>query len=580
MKKNYLIFSPIAKTWPQNYNNNLSIVSESAILNLYGKQNRFKNIYINSPRWKNKKILEKDFNRLSNFFEKILNIISKELNLIHNEQHDYRTWRLILGPWLSMFIFIFFERYSNVKNIIQKKKIDKSIFLGLNKNFFIPYDAREFLNFTKNDLWNQFLYQSIAAEFIDKKKIIKKKFYFNNLDLRHSPKKYNKLKNILIDCLNLFDRRKYEYLLCSNNLGIFNEFNLSLRFNQFPILEVKNKDFIKRIINHSLREKIRSKIKFKNKFENICFKAICNFLPSLFLENYQDLNLYVKNMNLPTNPKAIFTSHSIWYETKFIFYLANLLKNKKTKLIYGQHGGTYGLAKYNWPEKFETSIADKYLSWGWSDKKNNIIKKFFIFKNLKIKSLKKKDLLIVMRNRQRYFFSMESSIASEVYSEYISNISKFLNSIENNLKKQVVMRLPPNSSIKNNFCEKLMKNYKFYNNDSFSNACSKSKLIIHTFNSTPFLETFSSNIPSILILDKNDNPFKSEYKILMDSLIHNKILFFDPKIAAKFVNKLWSSGIDDWWFNKKTQNSIKKFNDIFAKKSNNICEELEKIIRT
>ena len=41
-KKPYLIFTPIKNTWPTNYNNFISLVSETAILNLNGKQNRYK----------------------------------------------------------------------------------------------------------------------------------------------------------------------------------------------------------------------------------------------------------------------------------------------------------------------------------------------------------------------------------------------------------------------------------------------------------------------------------------------------------------------------------------------------------
>ena len=63
-------------------------------------------------------------------------------------------------------------------------------------------------------------------------------------------------------------------------------------------------------------------------------------------------------------------SFPLWYQTKLLFYVASLIENKKSVFIYAQHGGTYGLAKINWHEKFEISVADKYLTWGWQNKKN------------------------------------------------------------------------------------------------------------------------------------------------------------------------------------------------------------------
>ena len=45
----------------------------------------------------------------------------------------------------------------------------------MDKRLFVPYDAREFVDFAQEDYWNQFLYQKIAQQFLDEKKIIIKK---------------------------------------------------------------------------------------------------------------------------------------------------------------------------------------------------------------------------------------------------------------------------------------------------------------------------------------------------------------------------------------------------------------------
>ncbi len=588
MKKNYLIFTPINNTWPANYQNYLSFVSESAILNLDGKQNKYKSIYINSSRWKNKKIFGKDYHNLSNLFEKILKILSKELNNIHEINNDQKTWRLILGPWLSMFIFVFFERYSNLKKIVKKKKIDKCIFLNFDKNLFVPYNNREFIHLASEDYWNQFFYQKLCENFIKKKKIeiIKaeknkefQKFKKNIKRGKYLNQNFGYPKNFLIRFLNLFNRKKYKYLFFGNNLGIKNEFNLSFKFNQFPTIGNIDNTFVNRKINEKLRKKIKKRLKFKNIFEDLCLKSICDFLPTLFLENYKDFKKYQENKNLPTSPKVVLLSHSLWFDTKFMYYIANLLRNKKTKLIYCQHGGTYGLAAYNWLEKFEISIANIYLTWGWMNKINKNLKKFFILKNMKLNISRKKNLLVIMRNRFRYLYSMESSISLESYSDYIFNISTFLKNINNNVKEKTIIRMPQGTNKKHNFCEKLFEHHTFKNNKSFAKACSESKLIIHTYNSTPFLETLSANIPSILILDKNSNPFKKESRKLISNLEKNKILFFKMKEAALFVNKLWNSNkINDWWNSKKTQNAINMFTNIYAKKTDDIPNEIKRII--
>ena len=75
-----------------------------------------------------------------------------------------------------------------------------------------------------------------------------------------------------------------------------------------------------------------------------------------------------------------------------------------------------------------------------------------------------------------------------------------------------------------------------------------------------------------LILKKNDNPFKNEAKPFIKYLVKNKILFYDAKLAAKFVNKLWNENIDDWWNDNKTQKAINKFITNYANTTNNISE--------
>ena len=171
MSKNFLICTPIKKSWPNDKKNNLFFVSESAVLGLKGIHDRYSNYTINDSRWINKKIFSKDFNFLIKIYEKYLAILSKELNKYHKKNYSLRFWRILIGPWLSTFVHIYFDRWQNIKSTIKKNKIDKCIFLNLDMNLFIPYDHKNFIYLSQNDLWNQFLYQKIIKIFLKKNKI-------------------------------------------------------------------------------------------------------------------------------------------------------------------------------------------------------------------------------------------------------------------------------------------------------------------------------------------------------------------------------------------------------------------------
>ena len=585
MSKNFLISTPIKKSWPKDKKNNLFFVSESAILNLKGSHNKYVSYSINESRWVNKKTFSEDFSYLVKIYEKYLNLISRELNKYHKKDFSLRFWRILIGPWLSTFIHIYFDRWQNIKSTIKKNKIDKCIFLDLEKNLFIPYDHKHFINLSQNDLWNQFLYQKIIKVFLKKKNIIKFKKILNqeitkelkNSILSKFHKKDYKInfKDKIMNSFNYANRKNYKTFLYSTYLGFKNELKLSLKMKQLPIFFIKENKSIEKKLDTEIRLKLSRIGSKKNFFEKNLIEVLGMTFPKVFLENYSDLEVFSKTANIPLNPKIIFTSNSLWYDTKISYHVASLIDKKKSKLVQGQHGGAMGLVKHHWPEMHEIKISDYFLSWGWDERKNKKIKKFFIFKKLEKYNKKRENLLIPLKPRKRYFHSLESSSGTESYRLYIKDINLFLTRLNKSIVNKTILRLPfRNLDVQDiDFYSNLKSKYNFHSKDSFNEACEKSKLIIHASNSTPLLETLSANIPSILILDKSQHPIRSDCKKYFELLKENNIIFYKTDLAANFVNKIWSSNIEIWWNNTKTQKAVKLFTEKFARKNYDIVKE-------
>ncbi len=584
MSKNFLICTPIKKSWPRDKKNKLFFVSESAVLSLKGSHDRYSTYLINKSRWENKQIFSKDFNFLIKLYNKYLIIIAKELNKYHEKNFSLRFWKILIGPWLSTCIHIYFERWQNVKSTIKKNNIDKCIFLNLDKDLFIPYDNKNFINFSQNDLWNQFLYQNILKIFLKKNKIKYKNILAQDIkkELKNSilNKFYKKgykenLKNKLMKSFNYVNQKNYKFFLYSTYLGLKNEIRLSLKKKQLPIFLIKDNKSTTKKIDLSIRQKLSGLGSKENIFEKHLVKFLGMTFPKIFLENYLDLEIFSKTSNIPQSPKIIFTSNSLWYDTKISYHVANLIEKKKSKLVQGQHGGAMGLVEHHWPEMHEIEISDFFLSWGWNKSKNRKIKKFFILKNLQKYSKKKENLLIPLKPRKRYFHSLESSSGTESYRLYIKNIDLFLKRLNRQAINKTILRLPfKNLDIKDiDFFSDLKRNYNFHSKDNFNEACEKSKLIIHASNSTPLLETLSANIPTILILDKYQHPIRSDCKKYFELLNQNNIIFYKTELAANFVNKIWGNDIETWWNKTKTQKAVKLFTDRFARKNYDIVKE-------
>ena len=81
---------------------------------------------------------------------------------------------------------------------------------------------------------------------------------------------------------------------------------------------------------------------------------------------------------------------------------------------------------------------------------------------------------------------------------------------------------------------------------------------MHTANETTYLEALSSNFPSIIFWDPKLYEIRPNVKLPFQKLLDAEILFLDPILAAKKINKIHHN-INDWWNTKKVQKAVKYF---------------------
>ena len=586
-KENYLICTRLIDTFPKKNNAILNFVSEAA-LSSFSNYFENKNYNINSSQWVDKKILLNDFNYIDNIYNELLPQIKECLNKIHGHKFSLRFWRILVGPWLGIFIFTLYDRWKNIESASKNFKIDKLIKLNFNEKNFVPYDNKDFLGFIQNDVWNQNLYQTMFDEFFNLNQIgvlnlesTKIEKLLKKFDVKPSPKSF--LVKSIFKFFNIFSKKKYKYLLYSTYTGFWNEIKLSFYFNQLPIFIFKiDKYKTEKKINSEIRGRMFLNFNEKDKFKNFLLKSISMQMPKVFIENFNDLEKFSSLENLPASPEKIVTANALWFDSFFTYHVAKLTE-KNSKIIYIQHGGAYGISKYSWPEEHEKNISDKYLTWGWKDEKfKSKTKRFYVIlkkKKFSWNEKKMKNLLILMRPRKAYFQTPEtSSVGIEPYSNYIKFCEKFLTSVSNKIKSETVLRFPFKNIRRESFdLFSKLKNYKVDNKGSFEEACNNSKIIINTANSTTFCETISNNIPSILVIDKN-TPIRENILPIINNLELNNLLFFDPFKAGNFINEIWDNDIKQWWFKSETQNTLNFFREHLARPSKDIALDLAKEI--
>ena len=119
------------------------------------------------------KVFEKNFNLkqikfCDELYEKLLEEISLSLNQIHKINWNKRSWRVVIGPWLSRYIAIINNR---LNLLIHSKSGNKILFKKINfkNDSLISYDIRDFTDKAVSHDWNEKLIRRLNQIYLDKK---------------------------------------------------------------------------------------------------------------------------------------------------------------------------------------------------------------------------------------------------------------------------------------------------------------------------------------------------------------------------------------------------------------------------
>ena len=538
--------------------------------------------------WDNKKTLLKDYKYIFKIEKIIFKRLCKYLNDYHDVKESNSYWKIILGPWLTIFTQTIFERWRNFQNA---KKYSFKYVINSNRNYkeFVPINFENFYKQSTTDIWNQYIYEDIFKFYLDKKFFLNKKINKKDLDINKQNITHIKIErklfnffNFLVSKIFLFRQRKY--IICESYLGKFNELKLNLKLG-FPSLtlnpvypDIKKKLDPKRDTDKIFNTREIKKDPFKKYLNSILLKNI----PLSFLEQYVYIKNFTEKLDWPTKPKVFFTSHALITKTICSFYLAEK-KKIGCKLIHGQHGGYYGTTNFNTFEDLELNVSDKYLTWGWTKpgKNKKKIIKFGILKDkIKLTNENKKYFLIVLKSNSRYTNKIHSGAGSNNLLRYYNDCESFLLNIKNEIKSNIILRRHArrhNWLAEKRICKLFNSKQVDNGNNKLIDLINKSKLVIHTYNSTGFLETLSANKPTIIFFNNNDYPINKNAQKYFSYLEKANILFYNWKEAVSFLNKNYEF-IDNWWNDQKTQNARIKFCSNFAKDNNNKLNELFRII--
>ena len=356
-------------------------MEQSILITSINKDIKFKKKLIKYPFTKPNQI-KKASKYCDKIYEKVLEYLSKYLNKKHNLDWSKRSWRILIGPWLSRFIETSYEKWCVIENL--KKKCPKiKIKTTKNINFnFSCYDHDDFSNKNKSDEWNE----QILTYIIEKNSLLKLKKNINRskkLPLNLLKKKkiniFAFLKKIIFlslsKFLKLFIKNNDGIIYNSYINGFINKFKLCFSLGQLPQIHSFADYHHNFLPLEKITEKRKLNFKFhkyeKDKFLKIIQDLMNKMFPVLYLEKFQYLKSISNKRSFPKNPKFILTScPPITKDEAFKFWVSSQIHFNK-KLFIMQHGGApYGTDYFpSSVQKHEIKISNKFLSWGWGEGK-------------------------------------------------------------------------------------------------------------------------------------------------------------------------------------------------------------------
>jgi len=570
MVSRFLVTTALEETWPTN---NESVLFLGEWCRLYSRKAEWEamDAVVATYHWDDRKKLHSDYLYLQVLHEELLIELSANLNAIHGVAHSIRYWRIIIGPWLGYFTQVLFDRWSMVKQVLLENEISGVRVRQSNQGQHIPIDMTSFISMIIGDDWNEYVFGQVL-EWMD---VPSERL--NVVDDEIIPSYKNPRISIipgirrswkyLATRISAMLSRDNEYFFTSSYLPLKQNLYLQARLGQIPkiwrSIAVPNSaiDFAKRewqLPTSSLDE-----------FPRLVRKLLGEHIPSAYLEGYADLVAVTKQFPFPIKPSLIYTCNAHIGDDVFKTWAAENVE-AGVPLVIGQHGGNFGMALWSFIDEHQIAIADRFLTWGWSDKESNKVTPVGSFIGFGKSCQPNKDgvALLVEMSVPRYSYHMYSSpVGAGQTKSYFADQHRFIAALPAVLRPQVVVRLYSTDygyGEKQQFQERSPNVELDEGFQSMAKLVGKARLCIGTYNATTYLESMSLNFPTIIFWNPKHWELRSSAIPFFEKLRTVGILHDTPESAALHMATVWDD-VEGWWESVEVQLVRSEFCERYAR---------------
>lgn len=524
---------------------------------------------------------------LEAFYEKVLGWLTAYLNNIHGVSYENRYWRIMLGPWLLVYLHAIYDRYTQLREALQAEPDLDTLVLDPDC-FTVPKGVWDFMDLICEDAYNLQIYsqtlRSMDHEFAEKrldtiwpesaapqrangrfpKRIIKG---FGRLAIKFG-------EEALVRTMG--HRRRIG--LCDMYLPPASVWALAIRtgFRASPMGLKPDWSFtmpeaVFDAKRNGLAELDLGSVEPGSEFESIFIQSLPNNLPIIYLEGYQQARSEILERH-PKFPPVIASLVGWYYDDAFKILAAEAMA-QGTRLVAAQHGGTYGIHRYCTSETHERNIADSFMVWGWADDDQNICKNLPSPKisaslngmDRKTSSNQNESVLFVNTSVPRYLIRFDSFPVGEQMDEYLDWMLRFLDTLPERVRRTISCR-PHSVEHGWHVAERISEKFPSIGWDDgapYQQSLKRSRIAVVDNPVTTYLETLVSNVPTVLFWNKEQWEIRDEAEPFFDELRSAGILHHSPEGAAEHVAGIYDKP-QAWWKTEHVQSVRQRFIDRFA----------------
>jgi putative transferase (TIGR04331 family) len=504
----------------------------------------------------------------------LLGDLSLWLNKVHQVNFGQRYWQILLGPWLSGFVHVFFDRYVHINEAfafcpeLQTWLLDEG-------EYVTPWDNWESTALQTGDIYNLQLYSqiiiSMGHEFPRKKP--SPLFAGPQPPARKNPLGW--LKGVLRKLEPLIMETGFpnkEVVLLNGNLSKRVKLRLALTpgfrgsfiYQQFPPGRVDH--------HHPARRELAAVTTTTDPFVRLLVQTLPRNFPGLYLEGYQSSRKLILNRYGSRNlPKLLLNWGSLWYD-EYGKFLAGEMVERGGGIIDFQHGAGFGFTRLLGIESYTRQVSDKFYTWGWAGQENDPRLVNLPGAQLSLKSRqpgtssRHRMIMVVGGIYPRFLYRFQSCPLGTQWLRYIQSTMEFIEAVGPQRQGVLFYRGHPvdygwgiSEQVKERFPHVAVDHH----DHSFRYQMHKSRVVVFDHPGTAFLEAMAANVPSVIFFDPKHWDSRSEAQPYLD-LLHRAGIFHDtPQSAARQVARVYDH-IDSWWFCRSVQDARKRFVNHFA----------------